>query len=182
LVGRMADLHFAPTPQSQAALLAEGTDPETVFVTGNTVIDALIWVRDKVAQDIPSEAQPIAKLLGDEQVVLVTGHRRESFGGGFENMCQAIRDVADAQPDWNFVYPVHLNPNVQKPVNRLLADHPRIHLIQRGGAFAGQAGSGHARNHRARRRDRGWQRKAGRDFERKNHRRTDHASHRPVCP
>ena len=129
LVGRMADLHFAPTPQSQQALLDEGTDPATVFVTGNTVIDALFWVREKVAKEIPDDAKKVADLVGDEQVVLITGHRRESFGGGFENMCTAIREVADAQPDWTFVYPVHLNPNVQEPVNRLLANHPRIHLV-----------------------------------------------------
>ena len=129
LVGRMADYHFAPTPQSRDALLNEDTDPNTVFVTGNTVIDALFWVQKKVTQEIPAAAREVANLLGDYQVVLVTGHRRESFGGGFENMCQAIREAADAHPDWHFVYPVHLNPNVQEPVNRLLADHPRIHLI-----------------------------------------------------
>ena len=129
LVGRMADYHFAPTPQSRDALLNEDTDPNTVFVTGNTVIDALFWVQKKVTQEIPAAAREVANLLGDYQVVLVTGHRRESFGGGFENMCQAIREAADTHPDWHFVYPVHLNPNVQEPVNRLLADHPRIHLI-----------------------------------------------------
>ena len=129
LIGRMADLHFAPTPQSQKALLDEGTAPETVFVTGNTVIDALLWVRDKVKKQIPEDAQKVAELIGDQQTVLVTGHRRESFGDGFESMCQAIRDVADAHEDWAFVYPVHLNPKVQEPVNRILADHPRIHLV-----------------------------------------------------
>ena len=129
LVGRMADFHFAPTPQSRDALLNEDTDPNTVFVTGNTVIDALFWVQKKVTQEIPASAREVANLLGENQVVLVTGHRRESFGGGFENMCQAIRESADTHHDWQFVYPVHLNPNVQEPVNRLLADHPRIHLI-----------------------------------------------------
>ncbi len=129
LVGRMADFHFAPTPQSRDALLNEDTDPNTVFVTGNTVIDALFWVQKKVTQEIPAAAREVANLLGENQVVLVTGHRRESFGGGFENMCQAIRESADTHHDWHFVYPVHLNPNVQEPVNRLLADHPRIHLI-----------------------------------------------------
>ncbi len=129
LVGRMADLHFAPTGQSQKALLDEGTDESTVFVTGNTVIDALLWVREKVSKNAPEDAKKVSELIGDQQMVLVTGHRRESFGGGFENMCTAIREVADAQEDWQFVYPVHLNPNVQEPVNRLLANHPRIHLI-----------------------------------------------------
>ena len=130
LVGRMADLHFAPTPQSQKTLLDEGTDPATVFVTGNTVIDALLWVRDKVRKNVPAAARNVSGLIGDRQTVLVTGHRRESFGGGFENMCMAIREVADAFENWDFVYSVHLNPNVQEPVNRILANHPRIHLVE----------------------------------------------------
>ncbi len=129
LVGRMADLHFAPTPQSAKALLDEGTDPSSVFVTGNTVIDALLWVREKVTKKMPEDAKKVAELIGERQTVLVTGHRRESFGGGFESMCQAIRDVADDHSDWAFVYPVHLNPNVQEPVNRILANHPSIHLV-----------------------------------------------------
>lgn len=128
LVGRMADLHFAPTPQSEKALLDEGVDPATVFVTGNTVIDALLWVREKVKRDLPADARKVSDLIGDKQTVLITGHRRESFGGGFENMCEAIRDVAQAHPDWAFVYPVHLNPNVQEPVNRILAGQSNIHL------------------------------------------------------
>lgn len=129
LVGRMADLHFAPTTQSQQTLLDEGVDPATVFVTGNTVIDALLWVRNKVKSEIPEDAKKVAEKIGDQPTVLITGHRRESFGGGFESMCQAIREVADAHTDWAFVYPVHLNPNVQEPVNRILANHPRIHLV-----------------------------------------------------
>ena len=129
LVGRMADLHFAPTPQSQQALLNEGTDPDTVFVTGNTVIDALLWVRDKVTKEMPEDAKKITELIEDHQTVLVTGHRRESFGQGFENMCEAIRDVASAHSDWKFVYPVHLNPNVQEPVNRILVGQSNVHLV-----------------------------------------------------
>ena len=129
LVGRMADLHFAPTQHSQKALLDEGVAPETVFVTGNTVIDALLWTRDRVIESPPEETQTIENLIGQSEMVLVTGHRRESFGSGFENMCQAIRTVADKHSDVQFVYPVHLNPNVQKPVNEILGDHPRIHLI-----------------------------------------------------
>ena len=129
LVGRLADLHFAPTSFAQQSLLKEGVDPNTVFVTGNTVIDALIWVRDRVTENTPTEADTINKLIGDDQIVLVTGHRRESFGSGFEDICHAIKDVADRHEDFRFVYPVHLNPKVQEPVNRLLGDHPRIHLI-----------------------------------------------------
>lgn len=130
LVGRMADLHFAPTPQSEKALIDEGTDPNSVFVTGNTVIDALLWVRDKVKENVPEAAKKVAELIENRLTVLVTGHRRESFGDGFESMCRAIREVADAHPDWALVYPVHLNPNVQEPVNRILADHPTIHLVE----------------------------------------------------
>jgi UDP-N-acetylglucosamine 2-epimerase (non-hydrolysing) len=129
LVGRLADLHFAPTIDARNSLLMEGVDPATVFVTGNTVIDALLWIRDRVVQNIPESAVPIADAVHDRQVVLITGHRRESFGDGFENICNAIRDVADQQPQVAFVYPVHLNPNVQQPVNRILGGHPRIHLI-----------------------------------------------------
>ena len=130
LVGRLADLHFAPTSFAQDSLLSEGVDPATVFVTGNTVIDALIWVRDRVAKKTPPEAQAVAELIGDEKIVLVTGHRRESFGSGFEDICLAVKEVAEANPDYRFVYPVHLNPKVQEPVNRLLGDHSRIHLIE----------------------------------------------------
>ena len=129
LVGRLADLHFAPTEHAQTALLAEGIEPDSVFVTGNTVIDALLWVRDHVERRVPEEVDAIVQKVGDRPVVLVTGHRRESFGSGFERICQAIRAVADQQPQVEFVYPVHLNPNVQDPVNRLLGGHDQIHLI-----------------------------------------------------
>ena len=130
LVGRMADLHFAPTQHACDSLLSEGVDPQTVFVTGNSVIDALIWVRDRVVKNVPQRAQEVAELIGDDPLVLITGHRRESFGDGFESMCKAIRTVADKHEDYQFVYPVNLNPRVQEPVNRLLGEHPRIHLIE----------------------------------------------------
>ena len=129
LIGRMADLHFPPTAFAEKALLDEGTDPSTVFVTGNTVIDALLLMRDRVKAQRPVEVDEVAKKIGDKQIVLITGHRRESHGHGFENICQAIRKVADSFEDFHFVYPVHLNPNVQKPVNRILGGHDRIHLI-----------------------------------------------------
>ena len=129
LVGRLADLHFPPTEHSKQALLDEGVDPATIFVTGNTVIDTLMLTRERVTKNIPEAAKPLVELTKDQRVVLVTGHRRESHGQGFENICQAIRTVADANQDAVFVYPVHLNPNVQEPVNRILGDHARIHLI-----------------------------------------------------
>ena len=129
LVGRLADLHFPPTEHSKQALLNEGVDPANIFVTGNTVIDSLMLTRQRVTQQMPKDAQPIAPLIADKTVVLVTGHRRESHGQGFENICQAIRNVADQFKDAVFVYPVHLNPNVQEPVNRILGQHKRIHLV-----------------------------------------------------
>ena len=129
LVGRLADLHFPPTDHSKQALLSEGVDPATIFVTGNTVIDTLFLTRDRVVETIPEDAKPLVGIAEGKKLVLVTGHRRESHGQGFENICSAIRQVADAHEDAVFVYPVHLNPNVQEPVNRLLGGHDRIHLI-----------------------------------------------------
>ncbi len=130
LVGRLADLHFAPTRHAQQALLDEGVDPATVFVTGNTVIDTLLLTRDRVREETPEAVKPMEPLLTREKTVLITGHRRESHGEGFENICLAIRQTADEQSDTTFIYPVHLNPNVQEPVNRILAGHERIHLIR----------------------------------------------------
>ena len=129
LIGRLADLHFPPTKHAAQALLDEGTDPGTVFVTGNTVIDSLLITQEKITKQTPPELLELDKKIGDARVVLVTGHRRESHGEGFENLCQAIRTVADANEDVVFVYPVHLNPKVQDPVNRILGDHARIMLI-----------------------------------------------------
>ncbi|MGI9517974.1 MAG: non-hydrolyzing UDP-N-acetylglucosamine 2-epimerase [Pirellulaceae bacterium] len=129
LIGRLADVHFAPTDHARQTLLAEGTDPSTVHLTGNTVIDALLWVRERVQQSKPELPSALGQLNG-RPLVLVTGHRRESFGDGFENICRAIRTVADEIPDVQFVYPVHLNPNVREPVNRILDGHERIMLIE----------------------------------------------------
>lgn len=130
LVGHIADLHFAPTERAKQALLNEGIPESTVFVTGNTVIDALLWVRKRVRAVPPQLPNGLVEAIKGLKVILVTGHRRESFGEGFENICQAIREVADAFSDVAFVYPVHLNPNVRAPVNRILVGHPRIHLIE----------------------------------------------------
>jgi UDP-N-acetylglucosamine 2-epimerase (non-hydrolysing) len=130
LVGQIADWHFAPTEYARQALLREGVPESRVFVTGNTVIDALLWVRERVRTTRPELPEALSESLDGQQVILVTGHRRESFGQGFESICQAIREVADAFPNVAFVYPVHLNPNVREPVNRILGGHPRIHLIE----------------------------------------------------
>lgn len=129
LIGRLADLHFPPTVHARQALLDEGTDPDSIFVTGNTVIDALLLMRKKITKQTPPQIAELEKEIGEARVVLVTGHRRESHGQGFENLCSAIRTVADEQEDVIFVYPVHLNPKVQDPVNRILGDHERILLI-----------------------------------------------------
>lgn len=130
LTSTLADWHFAPTERSRAALLAEGYPPETVHVVGNTVIDALLLTRDKVRADSAGHAARFAFLPGDARMVLVTCHRRENFGGGLENICEAIAVLARAYPDTHFVYPVHLNPNVQGPVNARLGGLANVHLIE----------------------------------------------------
>lgn len=133
LTGAIAELHFAPTDNSKANLLAENIAEQNILVTGNTVVDALIEVVEKIEDNGELNAEVAKKFpfLSDEKkMVLVTGHRRESFGGGFERICQALSQTAEAHPDVQIVYPVHLNPNVQEPVNRLLAGKSNIHLIE----------------------------------------------------
>ena len=121
-------LHCAPTRHAADALLAEGILPETVHVTGNTVIDALLMT---VKRERRNGAQWKDKhaMLGDRRTILITAHRRESFGKGFEDICRAIRTLAQRFSDCEFVYPVHLNPNVQKPVHRILQYLENVHLI-----------------------------------------------------
>lgn len=130
LVGQIADLHFAPTESAGQALLQEGIPKSKIFVTGNTVIDALLWVRERVRTIRPDVPDRLIEAMDGHQVILVTGHRRENFGQGFENICHAIREVAEIFPHVAFIYPVHLNPSVREPVNRILGQHPRIHLIE----------------------------------------------------
>ncbi len=120
---------FAPTRHSRDNLLREGIDPARVHVTGNTVIDALFWMRERVTRHAPPGTEEFQGWLEGRRAVLVTGHRRESFGSVFEGLCRAIRRIADEHPDVVLVYPVHLNPNVQQPVRRLLAGHDRIRLL-----------------------------------------------------
>ncbi|MEL6344768.1 MAG: UDP-N-acetylglucosamine 2-epimerase (non-hydrolyzing) [Myxococcota bacterium] len=135
LADRLTTYHFAPTPRSRQRLLDEHLPEEHIYVTGNTVIDALLWVRDRLpAQPDPEEQRaygPIADLVSgsDARIVLVTGHRRESFGGGFEQICAGLKAIAERHPDTHIVYPVHLNPRVQEPVHRLLGGVGNIHLI-----------------------------------------------------
>lgn len=137
LVGRLATWHFAPTERNKRALLNEGVDAARIVVTGNTVIDALQWVVSKIEnsqkmQELVLSALTKSGLNPDvikEKYVLVTGHRRENFGEGFENICKALSELAKSNPKIHFVYPVHLNPNVQEPVNRLLSGFNNVHLI-----------------------------------------------------
>lgn len=132
LTSHLADLHFAPTPTSRENLLKEGIRAEQIHVTGNTIIDALFIALKKikaVPPDIPELSNEIMAPNSNKPLVLITGHRRENFGDGFKNICEAIAQLAVRFPHIDFVYPVHLNPNVQKPVYDLLAGHPNIHLI-----------------------------------------------------
>ncbi|MDP2440565.1 non-hydrolyzing UDP-N-acetylglucosamine 2-epimerase [Rhodoferax sp.] len=133
LTGALAALHFAPTETSSQNLQHEGVPASRIVVTGNTVIDALLEVVNKLKTDQILQqrfAKQFSFLNLECRIVLVTGHRRESFGDGFERICQALADTAKAFPDVNIVYPVHLNPNVREPVNRLLAGIANIHLIE----------------------------------------------------
>jgi UDP-N-acetylglucosamine 2-epimerase (non-hydrolysing) len=103
LIGRIADLHFAPTQKARETLLNEGIGDPSVFVTGNTVIDALLWVRERVKTAFPELPKGLFQAITGQQIILVTGHRRESFGGGFENICRAIREIADSFMNVKFV-------------------------------------------------------------------------------
>lgn len=129
LVGALADLHFAPTDQAVRNLRKEGVPARKIVRTGNTVTDALLWAARKIRREprpLPAGIPPPAK---GRRLVLVTGHRRENFGGGLEEICRALKAAAAACPDLDFVYPVHLNPNVKAPVHRLLGEQPRIFLV-----------------------------------------------------
>ena len=122
-----ANMHCAPTQRSADNLLNEGIAASMVHVTGNTVIDALLWARDKEAKQDSWEAKH--HFLGQRRMVLITGHRRENFGGGFQQMCRAIATLSKEFSDVAFVYPVHLNPNVQAPVNEILGTCENVTLL-----------------------------------------------------
>ena len=134
VTSRLTDYHFAPTDQARENLLAEGVSDKQIVVTGNTVIDALLSIVDKARQVAFSDKLlKILPFLAEEylpRIVLVTGHRRENFGRGFEDICQALHDLAVMHPEVQIIYPVHLNPNVQEPVNRILTGVKNIHLIE----------------------------------------------------
>lgn len=135
ITGAVADLHFAPTSASQANLLAEGVPAASIHVTGNTVIDALLAVVGKLnnSAELQSELADRFRFLdAAKKLILVTGHRRENFGEGFQNICHALADVAERHADVEILYPVHLNPNVRQPVNDILAARglSNVHLIE----------------------------------------------------
>ncbi|VEF25359.1 UDP-N-acetylglucosamine 2-epimerase [Shewanella baltica] len=133
LTGALTKYHFAPTDTSKANLLNENYSTDNIVVTGNTVIDALLMVKAKIEQDSALKATLTAQfpfLDESKRLILVTGHRRESFGGGFERICEALAITAKAYPDVQILYPMHLNPNVREPVNRILGGIENIILIE----------------------------------------------------
>lgn len=132
ITGRIASYHFSPTPLSKQNLLAEGVSEEHIFVTGNTVIDALYMVIDKIKNDkildegleklLMQAGYNVNRLANGKKLILITGHRRENFGDGFIHMCTAIKDLTKKYPDADFVYPMHLNPNVRKPIHEVFGE------------------------------------------------------------
>jgi len=133
ITGRIATYHFSPTPLSRQNLLDEGVTEKKIYVTGNTVIDALYWVVDKIKNDkaldgelkevLVKSGYDVNRLHEGKKLVLVTGHRRENFGDGFINMCHAIKDLTQKYPNVDFVYPMHLNPNVRKPIHEVFGEN-----------------------------------------------------------
>lgn len=132
IVSRIAKYNLAPTPLSKKNLLQEGVDESSITVTGNTVIDALYWVVDKIKSDSTLDTQlnldlkkagyDMDRLKDGKKLVLITGHRRENFGDGFLNMCNAIKTLTEKYPDVDFVYPMHMNPNVRKPIREIFGE------------------------------------------------------------
>ena len=132
LTAPLTTLHFAPTPRARANLIMEGMAEASIEVTGNTVIDALLQVRERLRTDAVLDAEMRERfgfMSPSRRMVLVTGHRRENFGDGFEHICMALRELSERE-DMEIVYPAHLNPNVQEPVKRILGDRGRVHLIE----------------------------------------------------
>ena len=132
ITGRIATYHFSPTPLSKKNLLEEGLNADNIIVTGNTVIDALYWVVNKIKSDealenelaelLKGNGYDTSRLANGKKLVLITGHRRENFGDGFISMCTAIKDLTEQYPDVDFVYPMHLNPNVRRPIHEVFGE------------------------------------------------------------
>lgn len=139
ITGRIAAYNLAPTPLSKQNLLAEGIKEESITVTGNTVIDALYMVVDKIKNDkaldnnleniLKDAGYDVNRLSGGKKLVLITGHRRENFGEGFIHMCKAIKTLTEKYPDVDFVYPMHLNPNVRKPIHKVFGNEPSSNMF-----------------------------------------------------
>lgn len=128
IIGVLAGLHFAPTKRAAQALIAENISEDLIFITGNTVIDALLWI---VKQEEPAEVSTLlSSLRNDIKLILVTAHRRENFGRPLINICNALGDVVQRNPDVEIIYPVHMNPNVRQPVYHMINKYERIHLIE----------------------------------------------------
>ena len=156
MTGRIATYHFAPTPLAKSNLIRENVAEERILVTGNTVIDALYMVVEKIKNDAALQSQlrevlkdagyDTTRLDGSRRLVLITGHRRENFGDGFISMCTAIRDLAAKYPEVDFVYPMHLNPNVRKPIKEVFGEIDPVHHTpgassrQTGGAASAEKG------------------------------------------
>ena len=131
LIGDVADIHFAPTERAASNLRASGISESSIHVTGNTVVDALLWAIEMMGNEMPPDLdRDLIDSFRDRRLILVTSHRRESFGKGLENVCRALKDVVKHHSDAVIVYPVHLNPNVRGPVVKLLGGESRIHLIE----------------------------------------------------
>lgn len=136
VTSKISKWHFAPTETSFVNLISEGISEKSIFITGNTVIDSLFWMLNQIETNTERRNRLIDEICGvlpfnwrSEKFVLITGHRRENFGQGFEHICHAIRILAERFPDVHFVYPVHLNPNIQKPVKSILSNFSNVHLI-----------------------------------------------------
>ena len=139
ITGRIATYHFSPTPLSRQNLLAEGIKEEAITVTGNTVIDALYWVVEKIKNNkflsvelgsfLKTAGYDVNRLNDNRRLVLITGHRRENFGDGFIHMCLAIKNLVEKYPQVDFVYPMHLNPNVRKPIHEVFGESQRANLF-----------------------------------------------------
>ena len=129
ITSRIADFHFSPTETSKKNLLGENISEEQIIITGNTVIDALMQSVTKVDANPSKIVKKLVERLENKETILVTGHRRENHGNGFIQICEALKEIAIQKPDLRIIYPVHLNPKVQEPVNRILKEIPNIILI-----------------------------------------------------
>lgn len=128
LTGVLADLHFAPTERNKENLLSEGVAEENILVTGNTVVDAILWVKNRI-ESKEAKFKELENIILSKKIILVTGHRRENFGKGLANVCCALKDIAKKYNDLEIIYPLHLNPNVRNPVKKLLSGVENIKLI-----------------------------------------------------